>query len=150
MCTVLWKWSRYCHSSSVTCSNHLVRLQSCEKAMGWCIAQFFAKTIMKESSNFELACLKKKKKKKKTFLPSGSFLVRYFRDAFCTTISLQKRICYFDNCLSHQNCNCWHGFMGWYYRIVPCDSQLWGIQCTWSSYRNNWMLLGLGVYLDLR
>jgi len=24
-------------------------------------------------------------------------------------------------------------------RIVPCDSQL--IQCTWSSYRNNWMLL---------
>jgi len=26
----------------------------------------------------------------------------------------QKRICYFDNCISHQNCNCWHGFMGWY------------------------------------
>jgi len=26
-------------------------------------------------------------------------------------------------------------------RIVPCDSQLWAIQCTWSSYRNNWMLL---------
>ena len=25
-------------------------------------------------------------------------------------------------------------------RIVPCDSQLWAIQCTWSSYRNNWML----------
>jgi len=22
-------------------------------------------------------------------------------------------------------------------RIVPCDSQLWAIQCTWSSYRNN-------------
>jgi len=35
-------------------------------------------------------------------------------------------------------------------RIVPCDSQLWAIKCTWSSYRNNWMLLGLGVYLDLR
>ena len=35
-------------------------------------------------------------------------------------------------------------------RIVPFDSQLWAIQCTWSSYRNNWMLLGLGVYLDLR
>ena len=33
-------------------------------------------------------------------------------------------------------------------RIVPCDSQLWEIQCTWSSYRNNWMLLGLEVYLD--
>jgi len=26
-------------------------------------------------------------------------------------------------------------------RIVFCDSQLWAIQCTWSSYRNNWMLL---------
>jgi len=25
-------------------------------------------------------------------------------------------------------------------RIVPFDSQLWAIQCTWSSYRNNWML----------
>ena len=22
-------------------------------------------------------------------------------------------------------------------RIVPCDSQLWAIPCTWSSYRNN-------------
>ena len=22
-------------------------------------------------------------------------------------------------------------------RIFPCDSQLWAIQCTWSSYRNN-------------
>jgi len=22
-------------------------------------------------------------------------------------------------------------------RIVPCDSQLWAIQCAWSSYRNN-------------
>ena len=27
---------------------------------------------------------------------------------------LLKRICYFDDCISHQNCNCWHGFMGWY------------------------------------
>jgi len=38
--------------------------------MGWCTAQwkmllFSAKTIMKESSKFELAHLKKKKKKKK-------------------------------------------------------------------------------------
>jgi len=26
-------------------------------------------------------------------------------------------------------------------RIVPCDSQVWAIQCTWpwSSYRNNWI-----------
>jgi len=29
-------------------------------------------------------------------------------------LPLQKRICYFDNCISHQNCNCWHGFMRWY------------------------------------
>ena len=28
--------------------------------------------------------------------------------------TLQKRICYFDNCISHQNCNCWRGFIGWY------------------------------------
>jgi len=26
-------------------------------------------------------------------------------------------------------------------RIVPCGSQLWPIQCKWSSYKNNWMLL---------
>jgi len=24
-------------------------------------------------------------------------------------------------------------------RIVPHDSQLWAIPCTWSSYRNNWI-----------
>jgi len=24
-----------------------------------------------------------------------------------------KGICYFGNCISHQNYNCWHGFMGW-------------------------------------
>jgi len=29
-------------------------------------------------------------------------------------IALQKRICYFGSCISHQSCNCWHGFMGWY------------------------------------
>jgi len=27
--------------------------------------------------------------------------------------ALQKRICYYINCISQQNCNCWHGFMGW-------------------------------------
>ena len=51
---------------------------------------FCAKTIVKESRIFELACLKKKKKKKKKkrkkerkiFWPSGDFLVQYFRDAF--------------------------------------------------------------------
>jgi len=35
-----------------------------------------------------------------------------------TNISLQKSICYFDNCICHQNCICW-------LEIVPCGSQLW-------------------------
>ena len=57
------------HSSSVSGSNHLMRLQTWKKAMGWCTAQwkmllFCAKTIVKESCKFELVCLKKKKKKK--------------------------------------------------------------------------------------
>ena len=58
------------HSSSVSGSNHLERLQTWKKVMGWCTAQwkmllFCAKTIMKESRKFELARLKKKKKKRK-------------------------------------------------------------------------------------
>jgi len=24
-------------------------------------------------------------------------------------------------------------------RIVPFNSQLWANQCTWTSYRNNWI-----------
>ena len=56
-----------------------MRLQSCEKAMGWCSAQckmllFWAKTI------FELAHLKKKGKNK--IWPSGNFLIQFFRDVF--------------------------------------------------------------------
>jgi len=36
-------------------------------------------------------------------------------------------------------------------RIVPSDSQLWAIQCTWSSYRNNQICYKGGeVYLDVR
>ena len=34
--------------------------------------------------------------------------------------ALQKRICLVDNCISHQNCNCWHGFMERYF-----NSPLW-------------------------
>ena len=60
------KWS---HSCSVTSSNRFVRLQSCEKEMDWCTAQckillFCARTIVKGSSKFELACLKKKIKER--------------------------------------------------------------------------------------
>ena len=60
------KWS---HSCSVTSSNCFVRLQGCEKEMGWCTAQckillFYVRTIVKESSKFELACLKKKIKER--------------------------------------------------------------------------------------
>ena len=73
-------------SSSVTGSEGLVRLQICEKAMGWCtgpckILLFCVKTIVEESRNFELACLKKKKERK-TFWPSDDFLVQYFHNAF--------------------------------------------------------------------
>ena len=55
--------------ASVSGSNRLMWLQTCEKVMGWCTAQwkmllFCAKTIVKESCKFELARLKKKKKKK--------------------------------------------------------------------------------------
>ena len=54
----------------MTVLNRLVRLQSCEKAMGWCTALckmllFSVKTILKESHSFELARLKKKKKERK-------------------------------------------------------------------------------------
>jgi len=46
-----------------------MRLQSCEKAMGWYTGQckmllFCVKIIVKETHNFELAGLKKKNKKK--------------------------------------------------------------------------------------
>jgi len=62
--------SKGSHSSSVSGLNCLMWLQTWKKAMGWCTAQwkmllFCAKTIVKESRKFELACLKKKKKKKK-------------------------------------------------------------------------------------
>jgi len=42
------------------------------------------------------------------------------------TATPQKRVC-----ISYQNCNCWHGLWD-DARIIPCDSQLWAIQCTWS------------------
>jgi len=49
-------------------------------------------------------------------------------------VHCQTRICYFDKCISCENCDCWYAFMEWYAR----DSHL-AIQCTWSSYRNNWI-----------
>ena len=75
LCTcVHGKKKKWCckgsHSSSVSGSNHLMWLRTWKKAMGWCTAQwkmllFCAKSVVKESHKFELACLKKKKKKKK-------------------------------------------------------------------------------------
>jgi len=41
---------------------------------------FCVKTIVKESCKFELE--EEEEEERKTFLPSGDFLVRYFRDAF--------------------------------------------------------------------
>ena len=78
------KWS---HSCSVTSSNCFVRLQSCEKAMGWCTAQ--CKILLlcgKQSSrNFELAWLKKKKEKHFGCLATFWFgtLVMLFRATRC-------------------------------------------------------------------
>jgi len=46
---------------------------------------FCAKTVVKESRNFEIAHLKKKKKERKTFSLPGNFLVQYFHDAFTAT-----------------------------------------------------------------
>ena len=72
----------------------LVRLQTCEKAMGWCTAQykmlpFCVKTIEKESRRRSM-------KKSKTFWPSGNFLVWYFSDVFS---------CY--HVVHHQNTRRW-------------------------------------------
>ena len=42
----------------------------------------------------------------------GTILIHlnsYVRHAYTA-----KKDLLFDKCISHQNCNCWHGFMGWY------------------------------------
>ena len=59
-----------------------MRLRSYENAMGSCTAQckmllFCAKTVMRESGNFELAGLKKEGKKP-TLVVSGAVLLRCF------------------------------------------------------------------------
>ena len=62
--------------------------------------------------------------------------------------TLQKGICYFDIYIVHQSCNMvlWEDT-----RIVPRDSQLWAIQCAWSSYRNNQICYkGLEDCFDIR
>ena len=60
--------------------------------MSWCTAQwkmllFCAKTIMKESHKFELACLKKKKKKKKKKEEERETLVIFWFDTFVISFS---------------------------------------------------------------
>ena len=64
---------------------HVVRLQSCQKAMGSCTAQckmllFSANTVVRESAKFELARLKNEEENR--YWRFGDFLVRYFRDGF--------------------------------------------------------------------
>jgi len=54
-------------------------------------------------------------------------------------ISLQKSICYFDNYICHQNCNCW-------LEIVPCGSQLWQYN-THGVHEQLKLLQGLGSLL---
>jgi len=48
--------------------------------------------------------------------------------------TMQKKKCYFDNWICHQNCNCWHDFRGWYY-----NSPLW--QLVIYSANHNLLLL---------
>ena len=43
-------------------------------------------------------------------------------------------ICYFDNCICHQNCNC-DMVLREDVRLVPCDSHLRAMQRMWSSAR---------------
>ena len=90
ICAHAYTWRKKWHrkgsrSSSVSSLNRLVRLQTWKKAMGWCTAQwkmlpFCAKTILKESHKFEIACLKKKKKEKHFGHPE-TFWFWFFRDA---------------------------------------------------------------------
>ena len=41
-------------------------------------------------------------------------------------------ICYFDNCICHQNCNC-DVVLRDDARLVPCGSHLWAMQPMWST-----------------
>ena len=68
----------------------LVRLRSCQKAMGSCTAQcimllFRANTVVRESAKFELARLKKEEEEEEEenrFWQFDKFLARYFRDGY--------------------------------------------------------------------
>jgi len=53
--------------------------------------------------------------------------------------TLQKSIHYFDNCICHQNCNCW-------LEIVPCGNQLWQYN-THGVLEQLKLLQGLGINL---
>jgi len=46
--------------------------------------------------------------------------------SFNHTIITEKSICYFDNCICHQ-------LLQILTRILPCGSQLWATQHTWST-----------------
>ena len=105
MCTHEEKWRhKGSHSSSVSSSNRLVWLQTWKKAMGWCTTQwkmllFCAKTIVKESRKFELACLKKKKKKKKE--KHFGCLATFWFGAFAMLCSATGRV------FCHENTRKW-------------------------------------------
>ena len=85
------KWRRKgSHSSSVSGSNRLVRLQTWKKAMGWYTAQwkmllFCAKNHCERVTQIWTSPSEEEEEEdgeRKTFWPSGDFLVRYFCDAF--------------------------------------------------------------------
>jgi len=92
--------------SSVTGLNCFVRLHSCENAMDWSNALcemmlFCVKSIVKESHNFELTCLKKKNKDKEeiilmtfcfgTFMSLGVlFIIKTVKDEWYIVIEAYK------------------------------------------------------------
>ena len=90
-------WRNWCctwgHSYWVGGFKHLVRLRSCQKAMGSCTAQckmllLCANTIVRESAKFDLARLKKEEEEEKPFWRFGDFWCSTFATVFHDTRSL--------------------------------------------------------------
>ena len=157
-----YKWkktaSNWSHSSSVTSLKHLLWLQSCEKAMGWCIAQckmllFCVKPIVKESCNFELHIpSEEEEKRKKTF-----WFGTYLWNAFFHIIGY---VVYYENTGRWMAC-CYKDFISlpilifWCYQWVSAHSlhikSTDSIVKTSQNFENNaWALFGSVFYLTLQ
>jgi len=71
--------------------------------------------------------LVKRDKKGWAWLPQLQYQV-------CHCINMM--ICYFDNCICHQNCKCDVAIRD-DARLVPCGSHLWAMQPMWSTANFN-------------